>query len=78
MSDKKHLPFDSGANRDAGHRITFGPTREGISRLYDDVTHRKGNHIWLDLSGGRSGKTKLAVNLIDSSINQGGRHECDC
>lgn len=71
MSDRNHVPFDSGTNRDDEHRIIFGPTRGGISRFYDDVTHRKGNHIWLDLSGGRRGKTKLAVILIDSSINPG-------
>ena len=68
MSDKQDI-FK--AQRDPGHRIILGPTREGCTRAHQDLTQGKGNYLWIDDCGGSGGKTKQAVTLIDSFIKLG-------
>lgn len=63
MSDAERIP---GSNRDAGHRIIIGATREGMTRPFQESASKQGHTMVLGET--RTGKTKLATDLIESFI----------
>ena len=63
MSDTERIP---GSDRDTGHRITIGTTREGMTRPFQKLASKHGHAI--TLGDTRVGKTKLATSLIEPFI----------
>ncbi|WP_234267203.1 hypothetical protein [Hydrogenophaga sp. NFH-34] len=63
MSDTERIP---GSNRDTGHRIIIGTTREGMTRPFQESASKQGHTMVLGET--RTGKTNLATDLIESFI----------
>lgn len=65
MNDKKSI---SGADRDAGHRIIVGTTREGMVRPFQESAPKHGHSM--SFGDARVGKTKLATILVESFVKR--------
>lgn len=63
MSDAERIP---GSDRNAGHRIIIGTTREGMTRPFQKSASNQGHTMVLGDT--RTGKTKLTTDLIESFI----------
>lgn len=63
MSDTERIP---GSDRDTGHRITIGTTREGMTYPFQESASKYGHAITFGET--HVGKTKLATSLIESNI----------